>query len=221
MFCLPAITSAARNPHIDPKAEETHDGLYRVKRAKFDTAWIRPEIDLSGYSKLWVHGAGFAFRPVKGSGSRYAAWSGRNTEFPISEENQQKLQEVMREIFIEELGKIERYTLVDSPGPDVLLMVGGVIDVVSKVPPEPIGRGDIYLSSVGEATLVLELRDSDSKAILARVADRRAAEPAFPQSANSVTNWSEVRRLARTWARLIVRRLNEVVGVSEGVVEKE
>jgi hypothetical protein len=182
---------------------------------------MRPEVDLSGYTKLWVQGAGFAFRPVEGSGSRYAARSGRDTEFPISEEDQQKLQEVMREIFIDELGKIERYTLVDGPGPDVLILLGGVIDVVSTVPPEPIGRGSIYLSSVGEATLVLELRDSETKAVLARVADRRAAESTYMQEANSVTTWSEVRRLARTWARLVVRRLNEVVGASEGVVEKD
>jgi hypothetical protein len=37
----------------------------------------------------------------------------------------------MREILVDELGKIERYTLVDGPGPDVLILVGGVIDVVS------------------------------------------------------------------------------------------
>ena len=64
LFCLPAVAPAARNPHIDANAEPTHDGLYRLKKAKFDAAWMRPEVDLSGYTKLWVQGAGVAFRPV-------------------------------------------------------------------------------------------------------------------------------------------------------------
>jgi hypothetical protein len=66
-----------------------------------------------------------------------------------------------------------------------------------------IGRGNIYLSSVGQATLVLELRDSETNAILARSIDRRAAEPVggtFTDS-NRVTNAAEVRRLIRYWAR--------------------
>lgn len=221
LLCMPVFAFAARNPHIDPDAEPTHDGLYRVKRAKFDAAWIRPEVDLSGYTKLWIQDAGATFRPVEGRATRYSARSGRDGEFPISEEDQQKFQDVLREVFTEELGKLERYAIVNGPGPDVLLMVGGVIDVVSKIPPEPIGRGNIYLTSLGEATLVVELRDSESKAILARVADRRAAEPTFAQEANPVTTWSEVRRLAHTWGRLVVRRLDEIVGISEGVVEKE
>ena len=52
---------------------------------------------------------------------------------------------------------------------------GGLIDVVSHVPPETVGRSDIYLKSVGEATLVIEISDSESNAPLVRIVDRRAA----------------------------------------------
>jgi hypothetical protein len=60
----------------------------------------------------------------------------------------------------------------------------------------------VFLSSVGEATLVLEVVDSMSGEVLFRAADRRAAERAggtTPVRSNPATNWSEVRRLARTW----------------------
>jgi hypothetical protein len=98
---------------------------------------------------------------------------------------------------------IERFELVDEPGPDVLAVLGGLLDVVSYVPPEPIGgRSYVYLSSVGDATLVLELRDSETGTILARSIDRRAAEPigATLQDSNRVSNAAEVRRLIRHWA---------------------
>jgi hypothetical protein len=44
--------------------------------------------------------------------------------------------------------------------------------------------------------------------VLARAADGRAAESPFAFEANSVTVWSEVRRLAGYWANLLVDRLN-------------
>ncbi len=75
--------------------------------------------------------------------------------------------------------------------------------MTSQVPPGLVGgRSYIYLSSVGEATLVLEVRDSETNTILARAVDRRAAETiggTFSQS-NTVTNIAEVRRLIRFWA---------------------
>ena len=103
---------------------------------------------------------------------------------------------------------------VTTPEPDVLLLVGAVIDVVSNIPPDVesarFGRGGVYLTSVGDATLVIELRDSESGEILARAADRRAAEAAFAFEVNTVTAWSEVRRLASYWASLLRRRLEEI-----------
>jgi len=79
------------------------------------------------------------------------------------------------------------------------------------VPPEPIGRGEIYLSQVGEATLVLELRDSESNTTLVRMIDRRAAEKASGMTwSNTVSNTAEVRRLIRQWAVRLRNALDTV-----------
>ena len=102
------------------------------------------------------------------------------------------------------MAKSEKFTIVDEAGPDVLVVWGGLLDVTSYVPPDNVaGRSEIYLSTVGAATLVLELRDSETNTILARSVDRRAAERQSGQmtSSNRVTNASEVRRLVRFWAR--------------------
>ena len=118
----------------------------------------------------------------------------------------------MREAFVEELGKSKHFAIVTEPGPDVLLIRGALFDVVSYVPPDPVGaRADVYLSRVGEATLVLELRDSITEAILARAVDRRAAENigGTLQYSTRVFNATEVKRLARTWGSLLRERLDE------------
>ena len=106
------------------------------------------------------------------------------------------------EIFNEELQKSQYFTMTDRPGPDVLIIEGALLDIVSNVPPDIVGSGEIYLDRVGEATLVLQLVDSMSGEVLARAAERRAAQPAGRMGIQSspVTTWNEVRRLARRWA---------------------
>lgn len=127
----------------------------------------------------------------------------RGGPYFIDDKSRGQFEELVGNIFKEELQKVEKYELVDGPGEDVLMVRGGLLNVTSYVPPDPIGgRSQIYLSSIGEATLVLELRDSETGTILARSVDRRAAETiggTFQQS-NSVTNSGEVRRLIRHWA---------------------
>jgi hypothetical protein len=83
-----------------------------------------------------------------------------------------------------------------------LIVVGALDDIVSRVPPQRTGRGDIWISSVGEATLILEIIDSTSGEVLARAVDRRAAQPASRTGVRSstVSSTAEVRRLARRWA---------------------
>ena len=45
-----------------PDAELSFDGLHMVDNSKADVAWARPDIDLSGYSKIWPVGAGIEYR---------------------------------------------------------------------------------------------------------------------------------------------------------------
>jgi hypothetical protein len=69
----------------------------------------------------------------------------------------------------------------------VLLVRGALLDVVPNVPPDTVGRSRIFLDRVGEATLVLEVKNSQSKQIYVRTIDRRAAERAgMAVEANSV-----------------------------------
>ena len=84
-------------------------------------------------------------------------------------------EEEIRGAFLEEFQSSTVFEVVEEPGPDVLGIHVGLLDVVSRVPPETVGRSRVFLDSVGEATLVLELRDSVSHTVLVRAVDRRAA----------------------------------------------
>ena len=199
---LVACTTAPPTIQTGPDAELSFDGLHKVDNSQADVAWARPDFDISGYTKIWLVGAGIEYRQVKDRGRSTIARSQGGPYF-IDDKSRAQFEELVGKVFKEEFEKIEKYELVDEPGPDVLMIRGGLLDVTSYAPPDPIGgRSYIYLSSVGEATLVLELRDSETGTILARSVDRRAAETiggTFTRS-NSVTNSAEARRLIRFWA---------------------
>lgn len=209
---------AGSTPVLDTSAEAevTFDGLYPVKGGTADAAWARQGVDISQYSKIMLQGVGIEYRPGGESGRLYSTTS-RAEHFELTDKQKRKFEAVLRDAFLEELGNSEHFTIVDEPGPDVLLIRGGLLDVVSFVPPEPLGRSEIYLSRVGEATLVLEIRDSVSEAIFVRAVDRRAAENAargFSQS-NRVSNTAEVRRMVKVWARLLRERLDGLAAPAE------
>lgn len=215
--CYAAGAGAAPRVQTGPDAEVTADGLTRVDRSTMDMAWVKADLDLRPYDKLMLAGAEIQYRLVDDNGRHYRPGRDDQTEFPISDEGKAMLKEIFAEQFREELAKSERYELVTAPGPGTLLLVGTLIDVVSMTPPDDApGRYEVYLSEVGEATLILELRDSVTNEVLARAADRRVAE-SMPGaiSVNTVTVWSEVRRLARAWAIQLRKRLDDVTTVAE------
>ena len=205
-----ACTTTPPTIQTGPDAELSFDGLHKVDNSLADVAWARPDFDISGYNKILPVSAGVEYRQVKDRGKLMMARSQGGPYF-IDDKARRQFEALVAEVFTEEMQKLERYEIVDEPGPDVLMVHGGLLDVISYVPPDPIGgRSYIFLSSVGEATLVLELRDSETGTILARSVDRRAAETigdTFTHS-NSVTNSAEARMLIRHWATRLLEGLD-------------
>lgn len=202
----------ASTPTIDtsPEAEVTFDGLHEVKGGRADQAWARPGVDLSQYSKIMLQGAGIEYRPGGESGRSISARS-KGGPYEVTDTQKAAFRQIVVKEFLKELALSEHFTLVEEPGPDVLLIRGAILDVVSYVPAEPVGNIAIYISKVAEATLVIELRDSITEAILARAVDRRAAENKATRVAesNRIRNTAEIRRMAGVWARLLRERLDQ------------
>ena len=182
-------------------AEVSFDGMVKQQRGLFEESWIDMDVDFMQYTKIIPIDPYFEFRAVKRTSSA-AARRANQKKYYISDRNQERLIETVSAIFDEELAKSEQFTIVDEPGPDVAIIQVGIFDIVSRVPPQMVGRGEIYLSSVGDATLVVELKDSLSLETIYRGVERRTAGRMGSDMtrASTVTNWAEVRRLARRWA---------------------
>lgn len=208
-----ACSSAPPTIEQGPDAEITFDGLHKVDNARFAQAWADPDIDYTAYNKILPGDAFFEFRAVKKSSSATMQRNISNeSEFWIDDKDKQKLIDEVSRIFREELAKNTRFTMATEPGPDVLIIRGGLHDIVSRVPPDLMGRGEIYLRSVGEATLILEALDSMSGETIFRAVERRSAErTGGPMTeANTVTSWAEVRRLAKKWASTLREGLESI-----------
>jgi hypothetical protein len=197
------VAACASEPAIQtgPDAETTFDGLVRIDNSRFAAAWIDPDIDLTQYNKFIPGGAAFEFRNVQKVSAAVARRS-NESEFWVSDANRQRLIDTVSDVFTEELQNSEHFTMTEEPAADALIISGALHDIVSRVPPEDVGRTEIWLDSVGEATLIIEVRDSLSNEVIYRAVERRAAQGAGGQMvrASTVTTWVEVRRWARRWA---------------------
>ena len=212
-FVITGCSSAAPTIQEGPEAEVSFDGLHKIDHARFASAWADPSIDFSRYSKVIPGGAEFQFRTVEETPGTTRARSSAS-EFWISDANREKLVEETSKIFAEELANSTRFEVTDSRGDDVLILRGAMHDIVSNVPPDIVGRGEIYLSKVGEVTIVIEAIDSMSNKVIFRAAERRAAERVGQTAVHStsVTTWAEVRRLVRRWASTLREGLDSIPG---------
>ena len=78
------------------------------------------------------------------------------------------------------------------------------------------GRSRTYANEAGHATLVIEVHDSMTGAILGRAVDGRLAGDTDAFMRNSVTNRADFRQLIKLWASNSVRGLGELKALSLG-----
>ncbi len=207
-FAILAACNSVPTLQSGPNAEVTFDGLVRVDNTRLDAVWIRPGIDLSGYDKLTLVGAGIKYRSVREVRRLNLS---NDSEFPLDARQRERIEESVREVFSEEMAKIDGFEITMEDGPGTLALTGTLIDVVSFVPPDRLGNVDYYLSSLGAATLILELSDSMSGQVLARAADGRSIDVVFAGESNPVSNRFELERELDRWADVIRNGLESLV----------
>ncbi len=209
MVCLTSAY-AQEGDEADP-AEERYGHLEKGKSG-FKETWVNPNTDWTKYNSLYLWEAEFQYRDVgPARRTRTTMMNTRQREFGISDADRLKFQEVVEEAFVKEIQRAKNFTVSDELGPNALIMRGAVLDIISKVPPETIGRSEIYLANIGEATLMVELIDASDGEVVAVVAERRAMQSGtgrideFSMPTSRVTVIAEVRR----WAKRAARKLRE------------
>lgn len=209
LVAFTATASAAEKP------AENWDGLVEVKSKRLDAAFLAPGADFRPYTKLMVDPTQAAFHKdwIKNMNDR------RDLSRMVDDQQAQGILEAAKtnfaDVFHEAFNKAG-YTTVDKPGPDVLRVTPGVINLYVNAPDVMApGRSRSYTANAGEATMILELRDSQTNALLGRVLDRRETRDTVGMSAaNTVTNTSDFRLLFKSWAGICVKGLETLKSVS-------
>ncbi len=188
-------------------AEFSQDGLQRTQVRGLDIVFVAPGATLEGFTKVQLAPVSVAFR----RNWERNATTGTRTRVRASdvERIRAQLATLVETVVREELER-GGYTLADDAGEDVLAVQMDIVNLNINAPDlSGAGRVRVYTTSVGEMTLVAELRDSSSGELLMRVFDRSAGRESMqPQFTTRVDNVSQARIAARAWAQALRRGLD-------------
>lgn len=189
--------------------QSTPDGLELVKHGRMDLVYRRPGADLTPYRRILLD-------PVQVEFKKEWTRDFRNVSSSERERIRRSLSEETHKVFVRELQEKGGYAIVDAPAPDVLRVTPAIVELYINAPDVmSTGRSRTYAVSAGEMMLLAELRDSESGAVLARVADReRARESAFLQWSTRATNAAEARQILGKWAGVLREALDAAWGKS-------
>jgi hypothetical protein len=188
------------------------DGLVQVKPKRLDAVFLLPGADFRTYSKIMMDPVEVAFEKNWARDyNRDAATLSQRLDQQDLERISQAARDAFGEVFTEEYAKAG-LQLVTAPGPDVLRLRPGVVDLHIAAPDTmSSGRSRTYTMEAGYATLFLEARDSTTGALLGRALDKRETRnTGRVQITNSVTNLSDFKALFRQWATISVKGFEEL-----------
>jgi hypothetical protein len=206
-LCLMAFAAVAADL-------DNWDGLVQVKPKRLDAVFLLPGADFRGYKRIMMDPVEVA---MEKNWLRDYNRDASTASQRLTDEDVQKILQAARdgftEVFTEEYRKAGM-ELVTVPGPDVLRMRPGVVDLFIAAPDTSMmaaGRTRTYTVEAGGATLFLEVRDSVTGALLGRALDRRDTRTSGRvQVANRATNMADFRALFRQWADISVKGMEEL-----------
>ena len=198
---LPAEPSVAAGS----AAGSTQDRLQLDPSSDFAMAYFKPDVDFSRYNKIIIEGPEVAFR------DGWRLQHGRATINDM-ERIRRECAGWFRDEFIAELQDEGGFQFVDEAGEAVLLIRAGIgeLDVIAPFLTSNFDPGYSLAESGTTATLVLELFDSVSGEILARVFDRQQSASAnFDMQVTRYSNEKDARDIFGGWAEILHARLGE------------
>lgn len=193
-------------------APESWDGLVEIKAKRMDAVFVAPGADFRPYTKLMIDPTEVAFDK---DWMKEINRSTPGVSRDVTEQDAEKIIAAVRTGFVDVYDEVFRkagYEIVTEPGPDVLWLRPAVFNLYINAPDTmSAGRTRTYTMEAGEASLLLEVRDSTSHALLGRVVDRRATRSmGRVHITNQVTNRSDFLSLFRQWADTCARGFDEL-----------
>ena len=211
VFLLFSVSIAfAASMNSDAKTE----GLTIIKSTRLTKTEIKKGVKWSEYTKYEITPVEVSFR---------ANWkqdynqSHRGLMQQVTDKDMERIRTTISKIAYEVLNKALQkrgnLTRVDTAGPDTLLFKPKVINLDIYAPEtqnsQIVTRS--YIREAGKATLILEVYDSVSGAILGRWVDiREDPDRGYFDWANRITNDERMRLVISSWANRLVEGLDKL-----------
>lgn len=205
-----ALAAQAAAPALAAKPPATWDNMVLVPSKKIDVVYLLPGADFRGYTKVMLDPAEVAFRKdfKRDYNDSIVELSRR-----IGDDDIQRMTGEARtgfEAAFRDAYQKAGYQVVDTPGPDVLRVRTGVLDLYVTAPDTmSADRVRSYSQDAGEATVVIEARDSVTGALLGRAVDKRTVGD-MRGMRDRVSNRADFENTFRAWAKSSVEGLAEL-----------
>lgn len=208
VLAIAMATPVNANEHLP---EVDTDGLHLVKDSKVRVAYIRSGASLSKYDKLIILDCFVEFREhwKRDYNLKQVGLTGRVDSKDMAE-IKTKLAAEFKSVFSDELQEKGGYPIVDTAGPDVLLVRPAILNL-DAVAPDVGTAPTLYwtiVDSAGSMTLYMELYDSETSELIARVIDPRTDR--WGGLANRTANKQAADQILRHWAKLFREALDDV-----------
>jgi len=198
-------------PAIAQKPPATWEGLVQVPSKRLDLVYLQPGADFRPYTKVMIEPTEVAFRKnwQRDYNRDTRSVSGRISEREV-EQTISAAVTAASDIFAKAWAE-GGYTIVTAPGPDVLRVRTGVVNISVSAPDvQTAGRSYSFANQAGSATLFVEARDSETGALLGRAVDQRWAGDNRTSWRTSASNRADFRDLVETWAKTSISGMSEL-----------
>jgi hypothetical protein len=198
-------------------AEENWDGLVRVRSEQIELVYLAPGVDFRPYTKVMIDPSEMAMAKdwslePNGSDSAFRREADERYVFRALERASKRFDRYFADAFSE-----AGFTIVRSPGADVVRVRVGVFDIDMQTPDGAVvttTQTKTLSENAGRATLVAEVRDSVSNALLGRAIERRIAGDTGPWMRSLGSNRVDFDRLFRRWAEASAEGMAELKALS-------
>ena len=170
-----------------------------------------PGADFRGYTKVMVEPTEVAFAKnwQRDYNRASRALSGRVSDRDVEEAVSEGVK-AAHDIFTAAWTK-GGYAVVTEPGPDVLRVKTGIINITVNAPDQPTSaRSYSFSDEAGSATLFVEARDSMTGALLGRAIDQGIVGDNNAAWRTASSNRADFREMVENWAQISVRGMTEL-----------
>ena len=210
-----ALAAAVPALAADPPPSVSSDGLQlQPQKSKHRLVYLKPGATFNQYQRVAILDC---FVEFEKDWQKDYNRSRVGLDYKVSDADVERMKkglaERFKKVFVDELQNKGGYQVVDKAAPDVLVLRPALVNVEVNAPDlmAP-GIDATVVRSAGQMTLYLELWDSTTNTLLARVMDAAADDNQFAKQANRATNTQAADRIMRDWAQELRGRLDEVRG---------